>query len=438
MQRRLSLCMIFLILFYSIFNARLPDAHAQTNDYNNELSFMSPLQNTIHKSRQNDYPIVLVHGFGGWGREEMLGFKYWGGFSDIQDDLRHYGYSVFTAAVGPVSSSWDRACELYAQIKGGTVDYGEAHSSLHNHARYGRTYEGLYPEWGEINPKTGKPRRIHLLAHSQGGQTARLFIQLLENGSASERDVTPGSDLSPLFSDKQAPHVSSLVAIASPHDGTSLTHFIEGIAPFAQQIIGLAAAVAGNSENPVYDFKLDQWGLKRMPEESFLSYSTRIYKSAIWRDTKDVSQWDLSPDGAKELNEWVKAQPRVYYFSVSAEKTFRVPLFGWHVPKLHMNPFLVVSGLFIGSYAANVPERVAIDSDWWQNDGLVNTISMSGPRNGSNDQIIAYNGRPQMGKWNYLGLMASWDHADTVGLSLTNPHEWYRDIADLLGSLPID
>lgn len=29
---------------------------------------------------QNNYPIVPVHGFLGWGPQEMVGYKYWGGF----------------------------------------------------------------------------------------------------------------------------------------------------------------------------------------------------------------------------------------------------------------------------------------------------------------------------------------------------------------------
>lgn len=33
---------------------------------------------------QNNYPIVLVHGFLGWGPEEMVGYKYWGGFWDAK------------------------------------------------------------------------------------------------------------------------------------------------------------------------------------------------------------------------------------------------------------------------------------------------------------------------------------------------------------------
>ena len=47
--------------------------------------------------QQNNYPIILVNGFAGWGREEMLGVKYWGGVHDIQEDLKRNGYTVHTA-----------------------------------------------------------------------------------------------------------------------------------------------------------------------------------------------------------------------------------------------------------------------------------------------------------------------------------------------------
>ena len=40
---------------------------------------------------------------------------------------------VATAVVGPFSSNWDRAVELFYQIKGGCVDYGAAHAAANNH-----------------------------------------------------------------------------------------------------------------------------------------------------------------------------------------------------------------------------------------------------------------------------------------------------------------
>ena len=94
----------------------------------------------------NGYPLVLVHGFTGWGRNELLGFKYWGGFNDLQETLNQAGYRTHTGVVSPFASNWDRACELYAYLKGGAVDYGQAHATAYGHTRHGRIFSGLYPE----------------------------------------------------------------------------------------------------------------------------------------------------------------------------------------------------------------------------------------------------------------------------------------------------
>ena len=58
----------------------------------------------------------------------MAGYKYWGGKNDITNYLKKQGFEVYTASVGPVSSNWDRAVELFYQIKGGQVDYGQDHA----------------------------------------------------------------------------------------------------------------------------------------------------------------------------------------------------------------------------------------------------------------------------------------------------------------------
>ena len=88
-----------------------------------------------------EYPYVFVHGLGGWGEGEGINktVQYWGGGTfDLKQYLTAQGYEVYMPSVGPISSAWDRACELYAMLTGSTVDYGAAHSAEHNHARYGR------------------------------------------------------------------------------------------------------------------------------------------------------------------------------------------------------------------------------------------------------------------------------------------------------------
>lgn len=380
----------------------------------------------------NEYPIILVHGLGGFGRDEFGGIiKMWGGIHDIEKSLRNAGYTVYTAAVGPVSSNWDRAVELYYQIKGGTVDYGESHAEEHGHARYGKTFPGLYPEWGEINPETGKPNKVHLIGHSMGGQTIRTLAQLLSEGDEQEQNSE--SDVSPLFAQKQ-PWVHSVLSISTPHDGSQAAYQINDVVPIIQELIIGAAIFAGNMNQDFYDFKLDQWGIKKEKGERFSQYVKRIRSNPGWK-SQDTANWDLKPEGAFELNQWVKAQPEIYYFSVSNSQTHRSLLTGHHLPDLFMNPALRPFSRYIGSKTFK-KEGFTVDRTWWENDGLVSVSSMKGPTIGSDDQIVEYDGNPQKGAWNHLGKMRHYDHLDIIGWGVRNMSDWYEDLAALLYSLP--
>ncbi|MCG8400735.1 MAG: RICIN domain-containing protein [Firmicutes bacterium] len=386
---------------------------------------LQPNEAEASKDYNNDYPIVLLHGLAGWGRDEVLGYKYWGGFSDYQEELKAAGHEVYTGVVGPFSSNWDRACELYAYIKGGTVDYGLAHSTEYGHARYGRTYPGIYPEWGEINPVTGEINKIHIIGHSMGGQTMRAFIHLLENGCPKEIEITPKEGLSPFFGGGKI-WVASATGVSSPHDGATLADSINTYLPFIERLVAsVAATVQGG--NCLYDFKLDQWGLTRNDGESFSSYADRIWKSNIWRDTTDLSSYDLSTEGAAKLNGWAVASPNVYYFSIANECSYRGWLTGYYYPRFWMNPVLYPTSLLLGRTS---------NKDWRENDGVCNTISTTGPKVNSTDQIVAYSGEAQKGVWNYLRKESGWDHTAIVGHYLWDAIDIYLKHADLLRSLP--
>lgn len=138
-------------------------------------------------TEQTQYPTFFCHGLMGWGYNDDINdyLQYWGMTSgDILGYLEGEGYEVYDLSVGPISSAWDRACEIYAQIEGLVTDYGEAHCAKANaeyaqiaaergdseaaitHERYGRDYTGeaMYPEWSSEN-------KINLVGHSFGGPT---------------------------------------------------------------------------------------------------------------------------------------------------------------------------------------------------------------------------------------------------------------------------
>ena len=128
---------------------------------------------------------IFVHGLSGWGSydEKYKKMPYWGMCGgDLMAFLRDQGFDSYAASVAPKGSTWDRACELYAQLTGKRVDYGEAHSREYRHDRFGRDFSNcpLIPEWNEDT-------RFVLIGHSFGGTTIRLFSELLAHGDEKER-----------------------------------------------------------------------------------------------------------------------------------------------------------------------------------------------------------------------------------------------------------
>ena len=49
---------------------------------------------TLFTFAQNNYPIVLVHGFMGWGPGEMGNYSYWGGKEDFVSSLKSQGHEA--------------------------------------------------------------------------------------------------------------------------------------------------------------------------------------------------------------------------------------------------------------------------------------------------------------------------------------------------------
>ena len=394
--------------------------------------------------RLNDYPIVLVHGFFGWGRDEVLGiFKHFGGFKDIQQELKKQGghKTVVTPAMGPISSSWDRACELYAQLTATRVDYGKAHAEEHDHERFGKNYN-TWTNKSKIS-NLGDGQKINIIAHSQGTQTARLLIELLGQGSETEKAVTSEKDLSDLFKGNNQ-WVNGLASIAGANDGSPLAHAIyHKISGFDTLVSMLIKAVNLLNIDAIYDFKLDHFGLGgRGLFELPSAYTKRILTKMY--DKKDSAFYDLSSTGSAEINQFASAEDDVYYYSWS-NQTSELSGDGTENPGKSTNPILLLPVSFMGSFTHQPEGGVTLDSSFWPNDGITSTRGMEGPINWSTDVINYYDASINDGKdiqpgvWNYMGhIEGNWDHWDMLNI-LDGSHDvrpLYFNAANFLTSTP--
>ena len=348
----------------------------------------------------NKAPIILMHGFMGWGRDEMNDFYYWGGSIDLEEYLRSQGYDVYSVSMGPISSNWDRAIEAFYQIKGGQVNYGEFHSETYGIIQKpkGKSYDGFYKEWSEDNP-------IHIISHSQGGQTARMLEYLL-------KENFHGEDSELLAKDKTG-WIKSISTISCPHNGTLLADIITENLPFLQKITPLFGAMENSKIEEFYNFDLDQWNFKRKPDESVSQYLDRISNSRI-KNSKNFSGWDLSIKGAKEFNDLYMTDSDTYYYSYPNYSTKELKN-GTHFPDWEMSLMVWIPSIIIGT-------SDKLSSDWYMNDGIVSTVSMKYPvnsRNVSAPNKLYDEGSIDTGIWQVMEPIHQ-DHHVIIGHKLGN------------------
>ena len=348
----------------------------------------------------NKAPIILMHGFMGWGRDEMNDFYYWGGSIDLEEYLQSQGYDVYSVSMGPISSNWDRAIEAFYQIKGGQVNYGEFHSETYGIIQKpkGKSYDGFYKEWSEDNP-------IHIISHSQGGQTARMLEYLL-------KENFHGEDSELLAKDKRG-WIKSISTISCPHNGTLLADIITENLPFLQKMTPLFGAMETSKIEEFYSFDLDQWNFKRKPDESVSQYLDRISNSRI-KNSKNFSGWDLSIKGAKEFNDLYMTDSDTYYYSYPNYSTKELKN-GTHFPDWEMSLMVWIPSIIIGT-------SDKLSSDWYMNDGIVSTVSMKYPvnsRNVSAPNKLYDEGSIDTGIWQVMEPIHQ-DHHVIIGHKLGN------------------
>jgi len=383
-------------------------------------------------------PIVFVHGLGGWGADAAINrvLPYWGMRSgDIMKELGRRGFECYAASVGPASSAWDRACELYAQLAGGRVDYGAAHAAAHSHARFGRTYaRPLVPGWAD-------GRKIHLVGHSFGGATIRLFVQLLEKGSAEERNATQRCSLSPLFGGLLNGHVFSVTTLGAPHNGSTAFEPQVGCYKDMQTMLSCLAYAVHVLPGAclIYPFRLEHLGISR----------ARV-RHAPWRIVRligafngiaDSAKTDLTVDGAAALNKAILCQPGIYYFSYAACSTQdddRGNQISPYVDLATLRKCAAAMGLRRPPYctAGGIP----IDDAWLPNDGQVSVISALHPFNEPHQDYDPAALCP--GVWQVMPIIEGRDHADLIGGmrlwgGCPDTLEFYVSLAEMLEGIQI-
>ncbi len=378
----------------------------------------------------NDFPVVLVHGLFGWGPGEVLDFPYWGTGLTVPSPLpRIY------ASVGPISSLHDRACELAFQLRGGRVDYGEAHAAEAGHNRYGKTHAGgLYPEWSEEYP-------VHLVGHSMGAPTILLLQQLLAEDyfgwGSTHRWVASISSISGALNGSTATYFFGC------SEGTGLVEE-DSIASFLARTIELFLRATGGLFDRIYDFDLDQWGIEAMTHgDDLAQYVERIAASPMFLG-RDNAAYSLTLQSLLEQNVRCADHPDTYYFSYVTNQTVPGLLSEHSYPEPDMNPFLIASSLYMGREQFSHPFYKGFRSeDWWPNDGAVSTYSQRLPRSaGEHAERGAIDDAAVLepGGW-YHEELNDMDHIDIVALPQLNQigrqKRFYRGLFERLATLDI-
>ena len=283
------------------------------------------------------YPIVLVHGFSGWSEAGPVDY-----FFRVQDALEDEGHVVVAPSLPPYNASTDRA-----EILGAVID--------------------------EVLRRTNK-RKVHLIAHSQGGVDSRRAISGL------------GYDTK----------VANLITISTPHRGTPLAD-IALVAPAGSfNFAGRAMAwfIGAIDEAPEEG---DNENIPRAPDADL-----------------DAVLQNLSSEGMNDFNEEHPDRPNVPIYSVVGYSNLAsAPSFCddalWRTPRRvdSVDPLLVATGLVLsGNLLFNTT----------RNDGIVPSAS---------------------GVWGSFLACIPADHFDEIGqvadlfpnvVSAFDHREFYKDL----------
>ncbi len=371
----------------------------------------------------NEYPFVFVHGMGGWGAyEDHATNPYWGGMNfeglkmsmgdtNIVDILNENGIETYEASVGPFSSAWDRACELYAQLTGTVVDYGEAHSKAHNHDRYGYSYEGnalMGENWDLETP-------INIMGHSFGGPTVRLFASLLYYGDEAELAAT-GENTSPLFTGGHDV-VHSVTTFSSPNDGTPIADLLVDLK--LVYLIGFFGNILGalfGDEIMMWNLRFGQFSITPKDGEERAGFSFAAINNFF--KSNDNCGYDMTIEGAKVLNEKIQVCPNTYYYSYTAIAT-KESCTGLQM--LETPSMFTFSSIVLSLSEGKTIDGVKMTKEWAISDGIVPYASSRCPAKDFDSaryysEAVANGEEIEPGRWYMMDPLQDFQHASFMGV----------------------
>ena len=391
----------------------------------------------------SQYPTVFVHGMMGWGSYEGFSgtIDYYGlACGSEMKDLKANGYSqLYEASVGPLSSGWDRACELYAQLTGTRVDYGVLHSKKYGHERYGRDYskKPLIPgfHWDGTH-------KLNFVGHSFGATTIRLLSDMMAYGRPDEVAAAKkaGTQPSGLFTGGKATYIYSITTLSGTNNGTTYCYALPGLTNGSVALYTLwsyALSILGMSQG-VHDFQLDQFGIKSTGGAA--NAAEDILTRSDFLQHNDASIKDFEIDRQVQMNKQIRQLPNVFYFcypSNSSQKSSS----GTYVPIsktfVVLKDYVRAMGRYkgvspgqyedgFGSYKTTVKVTpTTLDESWWPNDGFVNVIGQTVPfhyENGKKtyDRSVVYHDGMAVkpGVWHVMPEYRG-DHFGHIGVLFT-------------------
>lgn len=253
----------------------------------------------------------------------------------------------------------------------------------------------------------------------------------MEYGSATEQQASP-NNLSPLFKGGNGEWINSITTLCSPHNGSTL-YYVADKGQMISSMLGLlqlAGGVTDMIEGGVIDFQLEHFGISSDSDDT-MSLINKSFMSG-----KDNAFYDLSPHGAKELNQNIKTVSSIYYFSYSYCTTEKSALSNNQSPVLSTLPVLMLPATLIGSYTNTSDDApVKIDESWLPNDGLVNVVSAKYP-SGEKHTDYTQGMEIESGIWHVFPTLTG-HHGTVIGMdgNTQQTHEFYTILFTMIDSL---